>query len=155
MRTPIRWQVTGVVGVGVLGLPLLPLLRAVPLIPALKMMDASQSPVPHIPQGALHEAAFWRVRAVQLADDLCDDARAALSAWDPAATFDQKEARRQFLAGDRAGYLRRARSSALRAAAMAGSLKERHRAERELRKVDDAAGCSPDSSSRNSSGEMP
>jgi len=59
MRTPIRWQLTGVVGVGVLGLPLLPLLRAVPPTPALKMMDASESPVPHIPQGALHQAAFW------------------------------------------------------------------------------------------------
>jgi hypothetical protein len=65
MRTPIRWQLTGVVGVGVLGLPLLPLLGAVPPTPALKMIDASQPPVPHLPQGALHQAAFWRVRAVQ------------------------------------------------------------------------------------------
>jgi hypothetical protein len=156
MRTPIRWQVTGVVGAGVLGLPLLSLLWAAPPAPLLEMVDPSPVLVPHtLSQAALHEAAFWRVRAIQLADDECDDARAALSAWDPAAAFNQKEARGQFLARDRAGYLRRARTSARRAAALARTLKERRRAERELREVDGEAGFSTGSSSRNFSDLMP
>jgi hypothetical protein len=137
----MRWQVTGAVGVGLLGVPLLRLLWTGPAPPLLQAVDPSPVPVPHTPsQAALHESAFWRVRAIQLADDECDDARAALSAWDPAAAFDPKEARRQFLAGDRAGYLGRARQAAQRAAALAQTPRERYRSDRELRQVKDAAG---------------
>jgi hypothetical protein len=155
LRTPIRWQITGVVGAGVLGLPFLRLFSAAPPTPLLKMLDPAPAPVPlSLSQAALHESAFWRVRAVQLADDECDDARAVLQAWDPAATFHQQEARRQLLAGDHAGYLRRARRSAQRAAALARTTRELQHAERELREVEEGAGFSPSTSSRYSPARM-
>ena len=141
MRTPTRWQVTGAVGVGLLGVPLLRLLWTGPAPLFLPVLHPSRAPFPPSrSQTALHEAAFWWVRAVQLADDDCDDARAALNSWDPAATFNQKETRRQFLAGDRAGYLRRARGAAQRAAALARTPRELYHAERELLQVKSDAG---------------
>ncbi len=156
MRTPLRWRVTGAVGVGLLGVPLMCLLWTGSAPPLLQAIDPSPALVPYtLSQAALHEAAFWRVRATQLADDECDDARAALNAWDPAAAFDQKATRRQFLAGDRAGYLRQARRAAQQAAAVAHTPRERHRAERELRLVNADAGFSSGTSSRYSPGLRP
>lgn len=142
MRTPVRWQVTGVVGISLLGMPLTRRLGTGLPPPPLRF-DPAPVRFPHSPsQGALHEAAFWRVRAIQLANDECDDARAALSAWDPAAAFDQKGFRRQFLMGDSAGYLRRARAAAQRAAALARTPREWCRAARELAQEQDALGFS-------------
>lgn len=138
MRTPIRWQVTGAVGVGLLGVPFLSLPWTGQ--PPPPRFDPTRGRPPHTRwQTALHEAAFWRVRAVQLADDDCDGARAALGVWDPDATFHPKEVRRQFLTGDRAGYLRRARAAARRAVVLARSSRERHQAVGEMGRDEGAA----------------
>jgi hypothetical protein len=134
MPTLHRWKVTGVIGIGLLGAPLMQLVPAPPAAsPRPPVVDPPLLPLRRTPaQAALREAAFWWVQAVQLADDDCDEAREALHAWDPAAHFDLKTTRERELARDQEGYLRRSFAAAHRAAALARTAAERHRTEQSL-----------------------
>lgn len=81
---------------------------------------------------ALHEAAFWWSQAVQVANDEYDDERAGLQVWDPGATRLDRVELSRLLACDHHGYLRRSWGAARRAAAVARTRQEAHRAARQL-----------------------
>jgi hypothetical protein len=86
-------------------------------------------------QQALRDSAFWWAQAVQVANDECDEERAALEAWDPAAVLDEHAELRRLLASDPNGYLRRAEQAARRAAALARAPEASDRAARQLARL--------------------
>jgi hypothetical protein len=88
---------------------------------------------------AMREAAYWWQQAVQTASDERDDAQATFQAWDPAASFDARRARRQFLAADGRGYLERALAATQVAERLARTPLEKERARRQRRSWGEAA----------------
>lgn len=136
MRMIRRWPVIGAAGLGLLGAPCAGLLGRRPdplLIPAW--------PVGRMPRRtpsltALRESACWRTQAAQSAADLYDEEREQLRRWDPQAPSSFEGRRRQLLAADATGALRRSRRAAARALALATTPRERRCAEEQLARVD-------------------
>jgi hypothetical protein len=120
--------VAGAVGLGLLSLCLLPWLRSRPTAPAIPF-SACVIPVP--PRSSPSECARragwqYRIRAKLAVEREFE----ALEAWGPEADRDGHEHdwRRQLLARDRGGDLRRARRAARQAAALARTPGEAYRA---------------------------
>ena len=88
-------------------------------------------------QAALREAARLRGQAIQQVDEQCS----ALEAWDPRLDTTRPPAlRRQLMADDRGGYLRRARALSQQALVLAHTLHQRRRALSFLAFLECAAG---------------
>jgi hypothetical protein len=88
-------------------------------------------------QVALREAARLRGQAIQQVDEQCT----ALEAWDPSLDTDRPPAlRRQLMADDRGGWLRRARAVAQQALVLARTPHQRRRALSFLAFLECAAG---------------
>jgi hypothetical protein len=99
-------------------------------VPSQAAIRAEANRAPGIPyRVAMREAALSWTTAVRIADDELVEARAALRAWDPAAPFDERQARRQFLRSDEGGYVWQALAAIRRAARLARTPAERTRAE--------------------------
>src|SRR4051794_29108223 len=138
-----RWPVIGAAGLGLLGAPCAGLLSHPPDPP---LPWRRCAPVPVLPPGrlprctpslrALRESAYWRTQAAQNAADLYDEECEQLRRWDPQAPTAFEPRRRQLLATDASGALRRSRQAAARAAALAGTPRERRCAKDQLARVD-------------------
>jgi hypothetical protein len=134
MRTSWRRTVTGTIGLGLLALPLV---AVIPSGYGAKTQEDSRLWVVRLPgtpsQIAMREAAVWWAKAIQLASEEQEAARAALHAWDSAAPFDEQNARQQALASDHGGYLERALAAVRQAEHLARTPAEKQRAERRRR----------------------
>jgi hypothetical protein len=141
MRAIKRIRAGGVLGLSLLSLPLLRLTSspptssepAAPPPPARRhrlCSSLSRSPF----ERGLWEARSWRFRA-QLT---VNQKRYELEAWDPVAIegMDQDQCRRQLMAADPDGYLRRARAQARLTAALARTPDEVYQATELLASID-------------------
>lgn len=138
MRDWRRVQVTGALGVCVMGAPLLQLLwNRTPVAPSLPTDRAAPTPRSAADR-TLREARTWRVRA----QFSVNQKRDVLEAWDPRGTagLEPEEWRRQLMASDGSGDLRRARMAALRGAALARTPDEAYRAAALLARIECDAG---------------
>jgi hypothetical protein len=123
-----RVQVAGAVGLGLLSLCLLPWPRSRPTAPPIPL-SACVVPVPPrcSPSERARRAGWqYRIRAKLAVERELE----GLEAWDPAANPAAREGRwrRQLLARDRGGDLRRARQAARQAAALARTPREAYQA---------------------------
>jgi hypothetical protein len=127
MRSVLRVMVSVVAGFGVLSVPLIRLVWLRPHASTAALPASAFRPVrPHTPS-EVALAAGWRHR-IQ-AQQAVNRQRDALEAWDPAVAYtDPDSLRRQLLADDRDGGLRRALGEARRAVALARTRAEACRA---------------------------
>ena len=134
MRLSTNWTAAGMLGLGLLALPLVALLPSEARVRAQPIRAPWVVPWPSSPsQTAMREAAVWWAHAVQRANDRTDEAQAALRAWDPAAPFDARATLRRSMQADADGFLARALAATHRAERLAQTPAERQRA-RETRR---------------------
>jgi hypothetical protein len=141
MRTATRIQITGALGLCLLGAPLLRLVYPGPGVASLTQTAARRPPPPgYTPsKRALWEAQGWRLQAFLAADD----EREAHEACDPSpiTSVDREPGRRRWLiARDRYGYLRRARDAARGAVTLARTPAEAYHAAALLARLECYAG---------------
>src|SRR5437867_2073319 len=113
MRATKQMQVTGTLGLCLLSAPLLRLawLRAPSSPPALPRSGSRPPPRSPSVEAWLAGWRCWREAGMAVNRE-----REALEVWDPATEqMDQEGMRRQLMAMDRGGHLRRARQAALQA----------------------------------------
>jgi DNA-binding SARP family transcriptional activator len=130
MRGALSWLGMGVLAVSLVGTQWVRAGGGIAAGPAAYLIDSPR----HEPEfrtpyrRALREAGFWLAMARQAAADEREARCAALTEWDPAASYDENAMRRQLLAADGRGYLARARQAARRAASLARGPAEKSRA---------------------------
>lgn len=155
MRQPLQFLVIGAAAVSLITVPLWrsDRLHAASAQPSAGVDPADLCPRLQSPaRQALRESAYWIAQARQSASDEADAWCQTLQAWDPAAPCDRAEARRQRLASDPGGCLRRARQALERAEALARTPEE-HRRVAVTRAILSAAADPGEQSARPVSGE--
>ena len=140
MRLSLPWTISGMIGLGLLALPLGALVAPRSGSQTNTARPAWVVPWPSTPyQTAIREAGFWRAHAIQLAADEWDEEQEALHDWDSAARLDAKRELSRFLAADDGGYLKRALAALQNAERLAPTPAESAQARRCRRSWADAA----------------